>query len=119
MTNNCKGQKSKIIDEHPFTVHFLKNSNDLSEIEKYRLDTIATYFIKESFKSLHIILKNYSCTDEMEINKYIGMQRSKNIIDYLSEKFKIDRERFYLVDERIKGGNCNDFGRGISIFLIQ
>lgn len=67
-----------------------------------------------NYQKYDLVLSPKFCQSEYKKNKFIGVQRSVVIIDYIERKYKILRSKIYISDDHEYGNSinneCNIFG---------
>jgi hypothetical protein len=89
---SCKAQSP--------VVSFEKNSMVLSSNSKATLDSIASKINSDDFMRKKVIFDvfGYFTPEESEHNRFIGICRSKVVIDYLVEQWAFPRSKWRIVD---------------------
>lgn len=68
------------------------------------LDTIASTIAADEFMAKHVVFDvfGYFTSEELDRNKFIGVMRSKVVIDYMVQHSCIPRDHWRIVDVDIK-----------------
>ena len=119
----------KLYQPEKLLLNFSKNSFDLNNETKSRIDSfILNIYIPYSGESYTTIIYKgdsmYSslkydlvlapkwCKEEYSLNKFLGVQRSVSVVDYIENRFKIQRNRIQIIDNHNQDeiGDCDFVG---------
>ena len=95
-----------------FRIEFDLNSCKLTSESKKILDENVN-LIKQKTQNgrCTLVISTKSCKKELKKNRSIGLMRSRAIMDYLEEKYSIERSVFFIIDEHFNGledENCTN-----------
>ena len=112
----------------PFVIHFQKDSFQLDTKAKHEIDSFITngylsyagklstliYYgdTSYSYDKLDIYISSLCCINERKKNKYVGLQRGLEIIEYIEHNYKLSRLNIILNDQKCDtvDNDCNDIG---------
>ncbi len=104
---------------------FKKNSHFLLNDSKKHLDKLYEFMTSKAFDSTEDVFYNYyiclrpsCCENEYLSNKYLGVQRAIEIIDYLEGKYGIKRTSMIIVEKYKFNDNslCTEKNTGVEFF---
>jgi len=95
VSNICISQEISKQDSF-FIYSFDKSIKKISSQQKSNLDTLYKHYLLNALeKNAYIVIEIKTLDAEKnKKNKFIGIERAMNIITYLTERYKIDRNKF-------------------------
>lgn len=93
----CKSQP-------PSTVTFSPKSAELTSIATASLDSLCTLITSDAYLKDKVVFDvfGYFTPEEAEHNRFIGVMRSKAVIDYLVQHCGLERSHWRIVDMDVK-----------------
>ncbi len=105
---------------------FNKNSHVLTSYSKRNLDSLYKTITSKAFDTIgnvflkyRIILYPDGCKSEYLLDKFIGVKRATEIIDYLEDKYGVRRRDLEIIDIKYSSEICLPKNIGVEVGLVR